>query len=147
LPAGLAAQAVPERLTLEEAISMARERNPAYLTEANQVGAAEWGVRSAYASLLPTLSTSTGWGYVATGERRFDSVVLERQPAQLSSRYNIGLNLTLNGNTLLAPSVARAQARATEETVNGAASALETDVTQRYVTVLESLATIEQAER
>jgi outer membrane protein len=147
LPAALSAQAVPDRLTLEEAISLARENNPSYLTQANQIGAAEWGVRSAYASLLPTLSTSTGLGYVATGERRFDSVVLEQQPAQLSSRYSIGLNLTLNGSTLLAPSVARAQARATEETVDGAASTLDADVTQRYVTVLESLATIDQAER
>lgn len=147
IPASLAAQVAPDPLTLEEAIALARENNPGYLSQASQIGAAEWGVRSAYASLLPTLSTSTGLGYTATGERRFDSVVLERQPAQLSSRYNIGLNLTLNGSTLLAPSVARANARAVEETADGAASTLEADVTQRYVTVLESLATIEQAER
>ncbi|MEX2582877.1 MAG: TolC family protein [Gemmatimonadota bacterium] len=141
------AQTPPGRLSLGEAISLARENNPEYLTQRTQIRSAEWGVRAAYGSLLPTITSSTGFGYTAPGERRFDSVVLDRQPAQLSSQYRLGLSLSLDGQTLLGPSVAKAQELAAAETVEGAAANLEADVTQRYIAVLEAQATIVQAER
>lgn len=148
LTAGVAqAQTIPEPLSLNEAISLARENNPGYLTQRNQLRSAEWNVRSAYGSLVPSVNSSTSFSYTDGGVRRLDSVVLGEQPAQLSSRYNLGMSLSLNGSTLLAPSVARAQARAAEESVAGAGATLEADVTQRYLAVLEGRDAVQQAER
>jgi outer membrane protein len=134
-------------LSLAEAIAVAAESNPDYLSQRNQLRSAEWGIRSAYGNLLPSLSASTNFGYTATGQRRLDSVVLGEQPAMYSSRYSLGMSLSLNGTTLLGPALARAQARATEEQVEGAAASLESDVTQRYLSILESRDAVTQAER
>ena len=141
------AQASGDPLTLADAISLARENNPNYLTQRNQIRTADWEVRSAYGSLLPSLNSSTNFGYTEGGVRRLESVVLEEQPAQISSRYSLSMSLQLNGNTLLAPSVARAQARAAEQNVEGAGATLDADVTQQYLGVLESRDALDQAER
>ncbi len=146
-PSLAATQTLEDPLTLAEAIAIARENNPNYLTQRNQIRTAEWEVRSAYGSLLPSLNSSTGFGYTEGGVRRLDSVVLEEQPAQISSRYSLNLSLQLNGNTLLAPSVARAQSRAAEQTVEGAGASLDADVTQQYLSVLEARDARAQAER
>jgi outer membrane protein len=136
-----------EPLSLAEVIALAREHNADFLSQRNQLRSADWGVRSAYGSLVPSLNASTNFGYQATGERRLDSVVLGEQPAMYSSRYSLGASLQLNGSTLLAPSVARAQARAAEQQFEGTAASLESEVTQRYVSVLEARDAVAQAER
>lgn len=146
-PAVLRAQATQDAITLAEVIALARENNLEFRVQQNQVRSADWNVRSAYGSLVPSVNASTNLGYTATGERRLDSVVLGEQPAMYSSRYNLGASLSLNGTTLLAPSVARAQARAAEEQVEGAGANLEAEVTQRYLSVLEAREAVGQAER
>jgi len=137
----------PGTLSLADAVSLAAENNPEYQTQRNQLRSAMWGVRAAYGSWLPSVSASGGLGYTATGERRLDSVVLDEQPAMYSSRYSLGLSMSLSGQTILAPSVAKARERATEQQVAGAAALLETNVTQRYLSVLEARAAVEQARR
>jgi outer membrane protein len=150
-PAAAVAQALPGAdmpvLSLQEALLLARENNPGYLAQRSQLRSADWAVRSAYGNLVPTVSSSTSFGYQGTGERRLDSVMLGEQPAMYTSRYSLGMQLSLNGSTLLAPSVARAQARAVEENVEGATASLEADVTQRYLGVLEARDAVAQAER
>lgn len=147
LPQLAESQALPEPLSLSAAIALAFENNSDYLAQRSQLHSADWNVRSAYGSLIPSVNASTNLNYTATGVRRLDSVVLGEQPAMYSSRYNLGMSLSLNGATLLAPSVARAQARATAETVDGAGATLEAEVTQRYLSVLESRDAVAQAER
>ncbi|MDR0787294.1 MAG: TolC family protein [Gemmatimonadota bacterium] len=137
----------PRSLTLANALSIASGSNPDYLSQRNQLTSAMWGVRSAYGNWMPSLSASGGLGYTATGERRLDSVVLGEQPAMYSSRYNLGMSMSVSGQTLLAPSVAKASERAVEEQVQSAGAMLEANVTQRYLSVLEARATAEQAQR
>lgn len=134
-------------LSLQGAIDLASENNPEYQSQRNQLRSAAWGVRSAYGGWLPSVNASGGFGYTATGERRLDSVVLDEQPAMYSSRYSLGLSMSLSGQTLLAPSVAKAQERAVSQQVVGAAAMLESNVTQRYLSVLEARAAVEQARR
>jgi outer membrane protein len=141
------AQEAPAPLSLAEALALARENNPDFLVQRTQLRSAEWNVRSAYGSLVPSVNTSTSFGYTGTGVRRLESVVLGEQPAMYSSRYNLGMSLSLSGSTLLAPGVARAQARAAEQTVEGAGATLEAEVTQRYLAVLESRDAVAQAEQ
>ena len=145
--AELVGQEADVQLSLSEAIATARTSNPDYLTQRNELGPAAWQVRSAYGSLLPQVSASNSFVYTAGGERRFESVVIDRQPEIYSSQYRLGMQLSLNGSSLLAPSVARAQERATIQQVEGAAANLEANVTQRYLAVLEARETVQQAER
>ncbi len=142
---GASAQEVPGRLTLGQAVSIARENNPTYLSQENDLVTARWGVRSAYGALLPSASASMGMGYSASGERRFGTVGLGEQPAMYSSNYNLGLSYSLSGAELLEPTRARAQERAAEARVRGAGSQLEADVSQAYLAVLQADAALTQA--
>jgi outer membrane protein len=144
----LAQQTMPTpRLSLAEAIELARENNPDFLVQENGLRSASWRVRSAYGSLLPSVSVSNGLSYTAEGERRLDDVRLATQPATYSSRYSLGVSFSLNGNTLLAPSLARSQARAVREDVAGASATLAAQVTERYLAVREGRDQVAQAER
>jgi outer membrane protein len=57
-------------LTLEEAVALAQRNNPDYLQQANDIATADWAVRDAYGSLLPTASVSSTYGYTAAGSQR-----------------------------------------------------------------------------
>jgi outer membrane protein len=147
IPFPTAAQEAPATLTLDEAIELARENNPGYLSQANDLVSARWGVRSAYGDLLPTANVSMGMGYTASGERRFGTVGLGEQPAMYSSNYNLGMSYSLSGARLLEPTRARAQQRAAAARVEGAGSQLEANVTQAYLSVLQADAALVQAEQ
>lgn len=145
VPSLAGAQEVPTALSLAEALELARENNPDYLSQENDLVSARWGVRSAYGDLLPSASASMGMGYSASGERRFGTVGLGEQPAMYSSNYSLGLSYTLSGAELLEPRRARAQERATRSRVEGAGSQLEANVSQAYLTVLQAQAALVQA--
>ena len=145
-PLALAAQQAPTELSLPEALSLARENNPAFLQQSNDVGVARSSVRSAYGDLLPSLSAGAGLGYTAEGEARFGSVQFGAQPENYSSDYSVSMNLQVSGASLLQPSVQRSQQRATERRVAGAAANLEAQVSQQYLTVLQAREQVAQAE-
>lgn len=131
---------------MDQAIRIARENNPTYLQQTNDVGVARSSVRAAYGSLLPRLSVSNSYGYTAQGEARFGTVEFGAQPESYSSSYSANMNLSLDGSTLLQPSVQRAQRRATERRVEGAGASLDAQVAQQYLTVLQSRELVAQAE-
>lgn len=131
---------------MDQAIRIARENNPTYLQQTNDVGVARSSVRAAYGSLLPRLSVSNSYGYTAQGEARFGTVEFGAQPESYSSSYSANMNLSLDGSTLLQPSVQRAQRRATERSVEGAGASLDAQVAQQYLTVLQSRELVAQAE-
>lgn len=134
-------------LSLEEAIDLARQNNPAYLQQRNDLGVARWSVRSAYGGLLPSASVGAGFGYTASGAPRFGSVEFERQPEQYYSSYNLGMDLRLSGASLLQPSVERARSNAIEMRIEGTESQLVAQVTQQYLTTLQAREQVAQAER
>lgn len=142
-----AQQPNPEVLSIDQAVRIARENNPLYLQQANDIGVARSSVRAAYGNLLPRLSASNSYGYTASGEARFGTVEFGAQPESYTSSYNIGLNMSLDGSTLLQPSVQRAQKRATERRVEGAGSDLDAQVSQQYLAVLQARELVAQAER
>lgn len=147
LPAHLIAQQTgPRALSLEEAVQLARENNPAFLQQANAATVQRSALRSAHGSLLPSASASTGFGYTAPGVRRFESVSLADQPEIYSSDYTIGLSYQVSGATLLQPSVERSRLRAAERRVVGAAADLESLVADQYLSVLQAREQVAQAE-
>src|SRR5690606_3435058 len=82
-------QTVTGPLSLADALDLASRNNGDFQTQLSQLRSAEWSLRSAYGSLLPSVNANTGFGYTAGGERRVESVVLDQQPAMYSSRYNL----------------------------------------------------------
>ncbi len=145
VPVGAGAQQAPAALALEDALELARQNNPDYLSQENDLVSSRWSVRSAYGDLLPSASASMGMGYTASGERRFGTVGLGEQPAMYSSNYSLGMSYTLNGARILEPGRARAQQRATEARVAGAGNQLEANVSQAYLAVLQADAALVQA--
>jgi outer membrane protein len=150
LAAPLAAQQVPPgpaALSLEGAVRLAAENNPALQQQRNARDVARSSVRSAYGDLLPTASVTSEFDYTAAGERRFGSVELARQPDYYGSSYQLGLNYNLSGATLMQPSVERSQERAAEKRVVGAEANLVAQVSTQYLNVLQAREQVAQAER
>jgi outer membrane protein len=146
----VAAQEAPVTMTLEEAISLARQNNPLYRQTANDESVADWNVREAYGSFLPSLSLNGGMSYSASGTPRigiFSSAELgiSRLPANYSSSYSIGMNLNLSGSTIFRAVEAKANQGATEKRVAAATYQLSTDVTRQYLAALRAADGVEIA--
>lgn len=135
------AQEPPLELSLPEALDLARQNNPAFLSARNDLDVADWEVRSARASLLPSASASSGLSWQGAGEQRFGSITaaqlgFEDQPSYYFSSYNLGLSYQLDGSTLLAPGRARADRSRVAADVRSAAVDLDRQVTHAYLEVL-----------
>lgn len=141
-PPPLAAQAPDRRLSLEEALELARRNSPGFLAVRNDLDAAEWEVRSAVASLLtPTASVNGGVGWQGTGEQRLGAFTVgdaaaAGQPTFLLSSYGLTAGYQLSGSTLLAPGQARANREAVAARIRSEEAALVRDVTSRYLDAL-----------
>lgn len=141
--AALNAQQKPT-LTIEEAIELARQNNPELLAQQNDAAVADWGVREAYGLLLPGATASTSFQYQASGPARFgiftgaDLGVGATSPEYYSSSYQLGLNYGLSGSSLLAPTRAKAERRATVANINASEFALTANVVRRYLAVLRA---------
>src|ERR1044072_2350844 len=111
-------QAVPARLSLADALALAREHNPAYRQVLHDRSPAAWGVRTAYSSLLlPTLTASGGIGYSGPGQQRFLTSNFSQSVSTLATNYAFALDWTLSGQTLTAPGLKRAQLAAGDANV------------------------------
>jgi len=132
-------QPVPATLSLADAISLARQHNPAYRQVIHDRSPAAWGVRNAWSSLwLPTLTASGGVSYAGPGEQNFLTSSFSQSVSTLSSSYSFFLDWTLNGQTLSQPGMRKAQLNAADADVTGAETNLVTGVTQQYLTVLQA---------
>lgn len=136
------AQAVPSSLSLSEALELARQNNPGYLAARNDIDLADWEVRSAYGAWIPSASVSGNLGWQGQGEQVLAGPLsasqfgLSNLPDYYSSSYFAGLNWSLNGQTLFAPSQAKASRDATEARVTESQVAMEAEVTRLYLDVL-----------
>ena len=98
----LSAQQVPARLTLAEAIAIARERNPQYRQALNSRNAAGAEARAGWSGFLPRITASMNTGgsssRVVTGEDDFGEPValpVAREFHGSSSSQSLGASLTL----------------------------------------------------
>jgi len=134
-------------LSLQDAIALARERNPAYRQALNSRGPAAWGVRSAYGQLIPSFTTAAGMSYTGPGSQTFLSSSFTQSVSTVSSFYDLGLSWQFSGATLSQLWLSRAQQRAADADVAGAENALVTGIKQQYLTVLQSRAQAELAQK
>jgi len=135
------------RLSLDEAIDLARRNNPNFLQTLNDLGPAAWGTRAANANLfLPNADLNFFTAWQDEGQQRLGGATFP-QPAILLSQYQFQLSYTLNGSTLFQPGQRRAEKRAAERRVDDAELTLENQVTSAYLEVLRLQERAVQAER
>lgn len=127
-------------LTLEAAIAAARRNNPSFLQALNDRRVADAHVRNAQFSLLPSVHSSFGAEYNQGGDQFLGGAVVRSSSNAISSSYNLGVNYSVNGATLMAPRAARANREAVDADIEGTAEQLRAAVTQQYLTVLQAQA-------
>jgi outer membrane protein len=152
LAGSLSAQEVPASLSLEEALDIARRNNPTYLQVENDRHQADWDVRQAYGQLLPTASASSSVNWQGVGEQSFGTLTLGDLgfgdlPSYYSSSYRLGLSYSLSYATILGPSQAKAQRRATRASIRLSEASLVFQVTTAYLEVLRQQEAIRLAEQ
>ncbi|HEX8362405.1 MAG TPA: TolC family protein [Longimicrobium sp.] len=135
-------------LTLEQAVSTARQGNPDLLAQRNDQRDTRAALRAARADLLlPSASAQADFGYTGSGVQRFGSEVFGVRPQYYSSGYYLGLGYEINGNKLMQPRIARAQDNATARRVEGYEANMVSQVAQQYITALQAGEQAAQAER
>jgi outer membrane protein len=134
-------------LTLQQAVSSAREQNPDMLAQRNDLRGTRAGMRAARADFLPSANAGASVGYTASGVQRYGAQSFGQSPDYYSSSWNVGLQYEMSGAKLLQPRIARAQHQAAESRIAGYEWSLTTQVGQQYLTVLQAGERVTQAQR
>jgi outer membrane protein len=137
---------VPQSLSLEDAVGLARGYSPTYLQTLNDRAPAAWGTRNAFASFLPSFNVFGQLSYTGSGSQAFLSTQFETSPT-ISSFYQLSLNWRLDGNTLMQPGVQRAALNAAEASIDAAGMTLRANVVRQYLLVLQAQAQVDIQER
>lgn len=155
----LAAQertAVPARLTLEDAIAIARERNPQYLQAVNSARAQGAQVRAGWGAFLPNVSANLSFSgsdsRTVTGEDDFGQPVALPQPINFrgsSSSQSIGARMTVfDGFANLTSLRAARETREASDAARGAArNRVEAETTRRFYDAVRARQLITLEER
>lgn len=123
-------------LTVDEAITLARQNNPLFLQTANERKTADAQVRAAYGALLPSSNAQFYSGYQQGGDIFVNGGSLAVGSDQLQSQYYLGLNYRINAGTLVQPKAAKASRVAAEADITGAVETMRSLVTEQYITAL-----------
>ncbi len=136
-----AQEAVPPRLSLEQALEIARGSNPGFRQTSNDAALSDWDVRESYSRFFPQATAGFGVQWQGTGEQQLGSLTLGdlgfgNQPSYYSSSYRLGLTYSLDWATLKGPSQARSDRRVTAAQISAAEANLVTQVTNGYLEIL-----------
>lgn len=150
VPLSLQAQQAPAELSLPEALQLARQHNPEYQAQLNDEAVADWGVREAYASFLPTASVGGGLSYQSGGQARIGGfttgdIGLGTTPDYYYSSYSLSLGLGLDGSQFYRVGQQKASRLATLAGMDAAAVTLDAQVTRQYLAVLRVRDAVELA--
>jgi outer membrane protein len=132
----------PVTLSLDEALRQARANSPTYRQTLNDASPARWSVRSAYGSLLPSVTASSDIGYSGSGQANFGSGFTRPTSAFITSGYNLGLRWELSGRAFTAPAQQKALQRATDEDITGAGVNLTAEISTQYLNTLQAVAQV-----
>lgn len=128
-------------LTLEQAISTARENNPLLQQTRNNIRTADAQVHSAYGALLPSLSANFSTQYTQSGTQFIQGVALPNPGDSYSTGYRVGVGYNISAAAAFAPRAAKANRAAAEATATSNSETLRANVTTQYIQVLEDQAT------
>lgn len=146
-------QQVPASLTLEQAISLARESNPLFRMQANNAAVADWNVAESMAQLVPNFGVSTGFRYQPSGKPQVigsftaEDLGITQTPAYYSSDYGLGASLQLSGQTFFQIAQSKAERASTLASISAAEYSLTNDVTREYLAALRAKESIALARK
>ena len=127
-------------LTLDEAISVARRNNPAFLQTSNNRRTADAAIRSARGALLPSADANFGSRYQQGGQQVFNGLSFASSSDAIQSNYGLNLNYRVNRATFVNPKAAVADRDAVDADIAGSSEQLRAGVTQQYLSVLQAQA-------
>lgn len=131
------------RLSLDEALTLARRSNPAYLQTLEGRKRAGAALRSAYGDFLPSVNSSLSSGFRQGKQQFVNGVPFGATSDIVNSSYDLSATMSLSGATFIAPKLQRANLNAAEADIAVGAQSLRSNVTQQYLTVLQRQATAE----
>jgi outer membrane protein len=126
-----------QALSLEEAVQIALQNNPAYQQVKNTLRTADAQVRTTYGALLPTANASIGTRYTQGGTQYQFGLPFET-PASYQSSYGLNLNYSVSAGLAFAPKAAKASRAASEADIANTSALLRQTVTQQYITALQN---------
>lgn len=156
LAPGVLAQEAPSRLTLEDAIRLAREHNPEFRQVLNDVDVAVASERAAWGALFPSVSASLSFGgshsRALTGSGDFGEVIVNPTYVETTSStasQGVGLSMTLfdGGATLGRLRQERAMSRQVDARVAARAVQLRAGVARAFYAALRDQAMVAVEER
>jgi outer membrane protein len=136
LPAQLVFAQAPTQggvLSLDDAIRIAQQNNPAFQQIKNTQRNNDAQLRSTRGALLPSVSASFGTTYSQAGTQYLGNGIPFKGSDSYSSNYSIGLGYNINGGLLYAPKAARAQRAAGEADIASQSENLRATITQQYI--------------
>lgn len=137
-----------DSVTMREAVDRALEVNSQMVQARTGLGTAQFSTRQAYASMLPSLSVSSGTSM--SSAQRYDpslGTTLSSQSTSYSAGISSGMDLFAGGRNLAAVRSARASESAAEANVVTRRFAVALSAKQAYFGVLRSADLIELSRR
>ncbi|MGH7633370.1 MAG: TolC family protein, partial [Gemmatimonadaceae bacterium] len=127
-------------LTMDEAIRLAIQNNPAHLSVVDARRNATAAKRAAWGAFLPTANASFGTSYQQSGNIPLSGNLFNVGSDIYQSSYWLGLTYTLNAATFINPRMQSANVRAADADIAGSAETVRSMVAQDYLTVLQDRA-------
>jgi len=144
---GYAQEAPASRLSLADALDIARRNNPAYLTRlSDRYPAAAASLNSAASLFTPTLSIGGGSSWAQAGLLNLGPGLQYPLNRSQSVGWNLNVFYQLSGQTIANRGFAAATLRAADQDVAGQRTVLETSVKQEYINLLEARAQADLAQ-
>ena len=151
------ADRIPARLSLEDALRLARTHSPLFLQTSNDVMVADANVKSAYGRFMPSLSTSMGVSGSETHTVTYLDPITQRPErledpqtssgSGLSQGLSMGVTLFDGGAMFKNLALQKATARATESNIVIQQNALNASVRQSFYQALRAVQSIALSER
>jgi len=146
---GYAQEAPARKLSLADALDIARQHNPDYLTAVSARSPASWSLANTTTALFtPTASVQGSYVYSAAADsQNFQGVIfIPPTPSYTQKGLSFRLAYQLSGTAIANRSSASANLAAANQDISGARTTLETSVKTEYINLLQARAQADLAE-
>lgn len=146
---GYAQEPASRRLSLAEALTLARQNNPDFRSMLNNRWAAGSEATSSGMRLFTPSFSVNGSHMREQGSEQYYTFLQQnvQTPGNSALGWSVGFNYSLSGSSIADRGLARAELRATDADIAGSQTVLETLVRQQYLNVLQAQAQVTLAQR
>jgi outer membrane protein len=120
-------------LTLADALALARQNNPQFLTQQNARRQADLNVRNAYGAFLPNVNTSVSGSFREGRQEFFGGLGFGATNDQLNSNGSLNASMQLSMGNVYTLRAQRAAAAAVDADISAAEQNLRQQVTNQFI--------------